>query len=146
MRGWTEREAVRCREAIAIYQNTVLIYNPFAGRMKRDPHFGALLMFGLGGIYVEVLKDVTFRIAPIRELEGADRDREVHQSSIAGGDGLSRAVTRESSRDGYCATRAAHITPANAAPNAARSKATSHEIIEVSCRPSSNGRSTRLHR
>jgi acyl-CoA synthetase (NDP forming) len=36
--------------------------------MKRDPHFGALLMFGLGGIYVEVLRDVTFRIAPIREL------------------------------------------------------------------------------
>jgi acetate---CoA ligase (ADP-forming) len=36
--------------------------------MKRDPHFGALLMFGLGGIYVEVLKDVTFRIAPITEF------------------------------------------------------------------------------
>jgi len=36
--------------------------------MKRDPHFGALLMFGLGGIYVEVLRDVTFRIAPIRPL------------------------------------------------------------------------------
>ena len=36
--------------------------------MKRDPHFGALLMFGLGGIYVEVFRDVTFRIAPIREL------------------------------------------------------------------------------
>lgn len=37
--------------------------------MKRDPQFGALLMFGLGGIYVEVLRDVTFRIAPIRELD-----------------------------------------------------------------------------
>jgi acetyl coenzyme A synthetase (ADP forming)-like protein len=36
--------------------------------MKRDPHFGALLMFGLGGIYVEVFRDVIFRIAPIREL------------------------------------------------------------------------------
>ncbi len=36
--------------------------------MKRDPHFGPLLLFGLGGIYVEVFQDVTFRIAPIREL------------------------------------------------------------------------------
>ncbi|MFA0740421.1 MAG: hypothetical protein DFNUSKGM_000527 [Candidatus Fervidibacter sacchari] len=36
--------------------------------LKRDPQFGPILMFGLGGIYVEVLRDVTFRFAPVREL------------------------------------------------------------------------------
>jgi acetyltransferase len=40
--------------------------------MNRDTHFGAMLMFGLGGVYVEALKDVTFRIAPIRELSAYD--------------------------------------------------------------------------
>jgi len=33
--------------------------------MKRDANFGAMLMFGLGGIYVEAFRDVSFRIAPV---------------------------------------------------------------------------------
>ena len=40
--------------------------------MKQDPHFGPILLFGLGGIYVEALRDITYRVAPIREL-GAER-------------------------------------------------------------------------
>lgn len=43
--------------------------------MSRDPQFGPLLMFGLGGIYIEILKDVTFRIAPI----GLDDAKEMIQ-------------------------------------------------------------------
>ncbi len=37
--------------------------------MSRDPQFGPMLMFGLGGIFVEVMKDVTFHLAPITEDE-----------------------------------------------------------------------------
>ena len=53
--------------------------------MKRDPHFGPVLMFGLGGIYVEVLKDVTFRVAPIRELSAYDMLRDIRAFKLLQG-------------------------------------------------------------
>ena len=43
----------------------------------KDPQFGPAVMFGLGGIFVEVLKDVTFRIAPIDKEEAHDMISEV---------------------------------------------------------------------
>lgn len=40
--------------------------------MTRDPQFGPMLMFGLGGIFVEVMKDVTFHLAPITADEALE--------------------------------------------------------------------------
>lgn len=38
----------------------------------KDPQFGATIMFGLGGIFVELLKDVTFKIAPVNVEEAKE--------------------------------------------------------------------------
>jgi len=51
----------------------------------KDPQFGPALMFGLGGIFVEVLKDVTFRVAPITELDAREMIAEVKAYPILKG-------------------------------------------------------------
>jgi acetyl-CoA synthetase (ADP-forming) len=43
----------------------------------KDPQFGHALMFGIGGVFVEILKDVTFRIAPITESDALEMVIEV---------------------------------------------------------------------
>jgi acetyl-CoA synthetase (ADP-forming) len=43
----------------------------------KDPQFGPAIMFGLGGVFVEVLKDVTFRVAPITEDDACEMISEV---------------------------------------------------------------------
>jgi len=45
--------------------------------MSKDPQFGPVLMFGLGGILVEVLKDVSFRIVPVTERDAREMIREI---------------------------------------------------------------------
>lgn len=53
--------------------------------MNRDPQFGPLITFGLGGIYVEVLKDVSFRVAPVSKQEAEEMIREIHASALLNG-------------------------------------------------------------
>lgn len=45
--------------------------------MSKDPQFGPVLMFGLGGIFVEILKDVSFRVVPVTERDAAEMIREI---------------------------------------------------------------------
>jgi acyl-CoA synthetase (NDP forming) len=45
--------------------------------MTKDPQFGPVLMFGLGGVFVEVLKDVSFRIVPLEPRDARQMIRDI---------------------------------------------------------------------
>jgi len=53
--------------------------------MNRDPQFGPVVMFGLGGIYVEILKDVSFRIAPISRKVAKEMVEEIKTINLLKG-------------------------------------------------------------
>ena len=53
--------------------------------MMKDPHFGPVAMFGLGGIFVEVLKDVSFRIIPLEERDAREMITEIKGYEILKG-------------------------------------------------------------
>lgn len=50
--------------------------------LSRDPAFGHIIMFGLGGTYVEVLKDVSFRLVPIRELGAHNMIKSIRAAKV----------------------------------------------------------------
>jgi len=53
--------------------------------MATDPQFGPVLMFGLGGVWVEVLKDVSFKIAPLTKGDAAKAVREIKAARLLDG-------------------------------------------------------------
>jgi acetyltransferase len=53
--------------------------------IKRDPSFGPVIMFGLGGIFVELYKDVSFRVAPVSELAASAMITEIKAYGLLNG-------------------------------------------------------------
>jgi acetyl coenzyme A synthetase (ADP forming)-like protein len=73
------------------YIKGVMVYEMVTGGkevilgVSYDTTFGHMLMFGLGGIYVEVLKDVSFKIAPLTKEEAYEMIEEIKGSKILEG-------------------------------------------------------------
>jgi succinyl-CoA synthetase beta subunit len=78
-----------------LVQRQVRSPREFVAGLSRDPQFGPCVMFGLGGIFTEVLSDVTFRVAPIERLDALEMLTEVKGAKLLGPFRGSPAVDRE---------------------------------------------------
>lgn len=67
-----------------------------------DPTFGPTIMFGLGGIYVEVLKDVTFRVAPVSMSQARKMIGEIRSAPILAGVRGEKPRDREAMAEVIC--------------------------------------------
>jgi len=50
--------------------------------LTRDPQFGPCVMFGLGGIFTEILKDISFRVAPLEERDALEMMQDIKGHKI----------------------------------------------------------------
>ncbi len=75
--GDTPREGVLVQEQIAGERELVI-------GLIRDPQFGPCVMFGLGGIFTEILKDTSFRVAPITEDDALQMMEDIRAKDILG--------------------------------------------------------------
>lgn len=88
----TESEAVAAFREIKTRMNGmpggILVQEMIKGQrelmagLTRDPQFGPCVMFGLGGIFTEILKDVSFRLAPLKPRDADDMMREIKGHKI----------------------------------------------------------------
>ncbi|TYT60613.1 acetate--CoA ligase family protein [Natrialba swarupiae] len=71
---------VQVQEMLDLEESTETIVG-----MNRDPQFGPLLLFGLGGIFVEILEDTSVRVAPIGESDAREMIDEIRATPLLRG-------------------------------------------------------------
>ncbi len=71
----SEREGVLVQEMVKGQRELVV-------GLTRDPQFGPCVMFGLGGIFTEILKDISFRVAPLEKQDALDMMQEIKGHKI----------------------------------------------------------------
>lgn len=87
-RGGLELDGVLVQEMISGQRE-------FVAGLIRDPQFGPCVMFGLGGIFTEALKDVTFRVAPLTQWDALEMMEEIRSKKLLGPFRGKPAVDRE---------------------------------------------------
>ena len=76
------------KKRLGVHNGAVLVQEMVEGRrelvmgLTRDDQFGPCVMFGLGGIFTEILKDVSFRKAPLEERDALEMMREIRGHKI----------------------------------------------------------------
>ena len=74
--------AINGRDAGVLIQEMVKGSRELVVGLTRDPQFGPCVMFGLGGIFTEILKDVSFRLAPLEKVDAMDMMRDIQGRKI----------------------------------------------------------------
>ena len=75
-------EETKDEDATILVQEMVKGQRELVAGLTRDAQFGPCVMFGLGGIFTEILKDVSFRVAPIEKRDAHDMMKEIKAHKI----------------------------------------------------------------
>ena len=69
-------------EKAVLVQEMVQGKRELVAGLTRDPQFGPCVMFGLGGIFTEILKDISFRVAPLEKRDAMEMMQEIKGHKI----------------------------------------------------------------
>ena len=81
-RRFTSRKDVEVKEVLV--QQMVKGDRELVAGLTRDPQFGPCVMFGLGGIFTEILEDIAFRVAPLTKLDAMEMMEDIRAKKILG--------------------------------------------------------------